>query len=449
MKHLLIFTLVFFGYNSISQPLLKFPTGLNCSADPEFLTPNANLECNTKFVPSKLFSNIYTKVVWNFGNGVTFDGYDCPAQDFNTLGTFANKVTITNQTDFVVLKSIKVNRINDNWKSATDANPDIYIEFFSEGTLVLKSCNHTDLNVPITFEIPNGFILEKDIKIEQWDADGFANPDDFITSFIIPKNYAGGTLTTTDSEVFVVTEKVKTTTFDFNITVNKPTASISEKRLDCTNVTLTATTQTAYKWSNGSTAKSINVGLGTYTVTITSAAGCTNSATHEVKQIVFKKPDVQCTQAALFCTNYSSFLKWLDKDLKPIFGKTDALFIPDKPGIYYLRYTAGGPDACPTISDGFDWPTCKVLSASEDILAETKVPEIYPNPTSDIIYFKNISNLIGATINLYNISGKLEKSTQITSEDTSIDLIDMANGAYIMQICEKSGLKYHIKVIKI
>ena len=56
-------------------------------------------------------------------------------------------------------------------------------------------------------------------------------------------------------------------------------------------------------------------------------------------------------------------------------------------------------------------------------------------------YFKNISNLIGATINLYNISGKLEKSTQITSEDTSIDLIDMANGAYIMQICKKSGLK--------
>jgi hypothetical protein len=64
------------------------------------------------------------------------------------------------------------------------------------------------------------------------------------------------------------------------------TARISGSTTVCSGqtTTLTASGGASYKWSNGSTNASINVGTGTYTVTATNAGGCTGTKTVTVTQ---------------------------------------------------------------------------------------------------------------------------------------------------------------------
>jgi hypothetical protein len=85
-------------------------------------------------------------------------------------------------------------------------------------------------------------------------------------------NVGAGTYTVT------VTNNSCTATASATVsTSSSPNAQISGNLTVCNNgtTTLTASGGTTYAWSNGSNTASITVGVGTYTVTVTNAAGCT------------------------------------------------------------------------------------------------------------------------------------------------------------------------------
>jgi len=88
---------------------------------------------------------------------------------------------------------------------------------------------------------------------------------------------SSGTYTVTVTSATGCTATSAASTVDINTPItaiiNPPSAQTCGG-----NVTLTATSATSYLWSTGATTQSISQGAGTYTVTVTSADGCTDDA---------------------------------------------------------------------------------------------------------------------------------------------------------------------------
>jgi hypothetical protein len=58
---------------------------------------------------------------------------------------------------------------------------------------------------------------------------------------------------------------------------------------------------------------------------------------------------------------------------------------------------------------------------------------IYPNPASDFIYIKNITE-VGANISIYGIDGTIALKTTIISDNQQVDVSDLANGIYLLKV---------------
>ena len=73
--------------------------------------------------------------------------------------------------------------------------------------------------------------------------------------------------------------------------------------------------------------------------------------------------------------------------------------------------------------------------------------EIYPNPAKNVINVKTADiKLLGMAYSIYDNAGKLVLSGKITSENTSIELGNLAAGIYILSIAE--NISQTFKVIK-
>ncbi len=82
-----------------------------------------------------------------------------------------------------------------------------------------------------------------------------------------------------------------------------------------------------------------------------------------------------------------------------------------------------------------------VLSTTNELIPEIK---IYPNPTSDKIYFTNLEN---NTFKLYSILGK-EMRFQFSPENQSMDISHLRNGVYFLEILSANKVKQVLKVLK-
>ena len=56
---------------------------------------------------------------------------------------------------------------------------------------------------------------------------------------------------------------------------------------------------------------------------------------------------------------------------------------------------------------------------------------MYPNPTTGIVNFNNVEN---ATIEVFNMMGQVISRVENASENTTIDLSNVANGNYVVRI---------------
>ncbi|MFN5323547.1 MAG: T9SS type A sorting domain-containing protein [Bacteroidota bacterium] len=129
----------------------------------------------------------------------------------------------------------------------------------------------------------------------------------------------GSNLNTTTAGTYTVTATgsngcTATTTYTLasNTTAPSNTVTASAAAFDCNtnSITLTAPVSSAYAWSNGSTASSINVtSAGTYSVTVTGSNGCTSVGTSTVNNN-FTTPTVSITAntASLNCSTNSVIL---------------------------------------------------------------------------------------------------------------------------------------------
>jgi hypothetical protein len=94
------------------------------------------------------------------------------------------------------------------------------------------------------------------------------------------------------------------TSASVTVVINTPTtASVNpSSSIYCgTNVTLTASAGASYQWSTGAVTQNISVGAGTYTVTVTSANGCTSTASGTVTNGTASTPTVSPAGTVIQC----------------------------------------------------------------------------------------------------------------------------------------------------
>ena len=129
----------------------------------------------------------------------------------------------------------------------------------------------------------------------------------------------------------------------------------------------------------------------------------------------------------------SATYQWINCDTDtPISGETGQSFTPTVNGTFAVDITIG------TCTERSECITVDTLGLEEFSENEIKV---YPNPVVSDLNIEFVNAEGQADIKLYDLSGKLILATTLTGDMTSLDLKEMPQGIYFLNIenAEKSG----------
>lgn len=250
------------------------------------------------------------------------------------------------------------------------------------------------------------------------------------------------------------------------VTVNPlPTITISGNTTVCqgSSTTLTASGADSYSWSTGENTASVSISsFGVYTVTGTSAEGC--SSTADVTVLVSQLPVITISGEADFCAGGSTTLTanggtsylWSD-------GTTDASITVNTAGTYQvIGYNTAGCNSMESVTvnqwqpasseftittdeDCYEWngqsycqtgdytQTFQTIHGCDSVVIlhltiETGIDNyamnanmnIYPNPTSDVVNVQltmNNEQLGNVTIQVYDVFGKMLDMVNVGNSD--------------------------------
>ena len=103
----------------------------------------------------------------------------------------------------------------------------------------------------------------------------------------------------------------------------------------------------------------------------------------------------------------------------------------------------------PTIQEGYGIPNFETIYNTlsiQDVVQENLVT-LYPNPTSNNIYFKNIENVSNVSVALYSTLGVMVLEKNITFSKPMLDISTLKSGIYFAQINSENSSQL-IKIIK-
>ena len=90
-----------------------------------------------------------------------------------------------------------------------------------------------------------------------------------------------------------------------------------------------------------------------------------------------------------------------------------------------------------------------ILTSSSEINTTGHTFNVYPNPSSSLIYINNTQNQI-VELELFDIDGRFIKERKITQQDKiELDTSDLKPSMYLLKLRTKDGSIYFEKVIKI
>lgn len=148
--------------------------------------------------------------------------------------------------------------------------------------------------------------------------------------------------------------------------------------------------------------------------------------------------------AGLNCQNYDSTLYgWSQNPATPtnISISSVAPLIYTHPAAVIARNYLINNKGWTITGDSYDDKCISALSTKENTIENDF--SIYPNPTSDFIYFKNLKD--GVSYKIFDISGRLV--LQSHSEKDRIDVKNLAKGNYMLQIITNKTIKI-LKIVK-
>ena len=82
-----------------------------------------------------------------------------------------------------------------------------------------------------------------------------------------------------------------------------------------------------------------------------------------------------------------------------------------------------------------------------EIASELQPIQIFPNPTQNLIHVKVDSKNAGSMYVIYDYSGKTFLKGKISSENTAIELADLPDGNYVLNLTSQTNGQ--VSVVKI
>jgi hypothetical protein len=206
--------------------------------------------------------------------------------------------------------------------------------------------------------------------------------------------------------------------------------SVCSDELPATLNAQSTSTGLVYDWSTNQNTQQIQVSsTGTYSVSVIDQNGC--ESTDEVAVQVLNSPNVNAGQDITVCANEfpvtlnatgnGSQVEWSTGAQTPFTTVNSA-------GTYTVTTTAqNGCQASDDVVVTSD-PCASLVEQNDGIL-------IYPNPTTSMVTILNKTTL-PLNYCLRTIEGKIVFQGELdsSSEKTSIDLINLSNGAYLIQL---------------
>lgn len=114
--------------------------------------------------------------------------------------------------------------------------------------------------------------------------------------------------------------------------------------------------------------------------------------------------------------------------------------------VVYHSHTGTNGSVLEGIQQPYEISVLTVLEEAEGI---NLLVLVYPNPTTDFLQLKVESdNLNDLTYQLLNMQGKLLENEQITGNQTSIAMSNLAQGTYFVKIIQGSRVIKTFKVVK-
>jgi len=87
-----------------------------------------------------------------------------------------------------------------------------------------------------------------------------------------------------------------------------------------------------------------------------------------------------------------------------------------------------------------------IITSNDEVISTEFSIDVFPNPTTDIIYFKNIQNLSRVDISVHNIEGKL--CFRDNDIGDSVNVENLNEGVYFISLFESGNFIKIFKVIK-
>ena len=398
---------------------------------------------------------------WNFGNGNISLSENPAPQVYTSPGEYLVYYTAWNSIDTMdvyTLSSIHVNSMSNYGNSFPSfENADTYFKLFQNGIQIYQSSIIGDQNPPVEWNTSINLNPQQTYTIEIWEADEsfgetYFGADDFMGSHTLNLNGCNGCGAGTSNFNYSINHQV---IYPSPTVIAQDTVhvygfpSIPTISYDQVNHTLsTANLSYAYQWYfNGSPIAGatnfthVVYQSGIYSVIAINPTGCVSFS--DTLSAVYCNPLLNPSISListnnLILSNYpaSSVIEWyMDGEL--ITDQQNDTITPIANGTYSAQITDSF--GCSYITNDFQ------LSVSIQEF-ETGQWMVYPNPAKDVMTIQVEDKMVGATIELLDLSGRLLRSSIIDKTTSLFDVSIFPSGTYFIYL-DNNGQKQVKKLV--
>ena len=386
---------------------------------------------------------------WNFGNGNISLSENPVPQVYTSPGDYLIYYTAWNSidtTEVYTLSNIHVNSMSNYGNSFPSyENADTYFKLFQNGIQIYQSSIIGDQNPPVQWTTSINLNPANTYFFEIWEADvsfgeTYFGADDFMGSYTLNLNGCNGCGAGTSNFNYTINHQV---IYPSPTIISQDTVHVHGYpqipiiAYDQANHTLTTPNfGYAYQWYfNGSpiagatNASHVIYLSGIYSVVAINPTSCVSFS--DTMTAVYCDPLLNPTIAFnstnnLILSNYpaSSVIEWfIDGVLIP--NQQNDTLSPQTNGTYSVQIT--DPFGCSYETSDFQ------LSVSIEEF-ETGQWMVYPNPVKEILTIQVEDKMIGATMKLLDLSGRLLVTSIIDKSSILFDVSLFPNGTYFIQL---------------
>jgi len=209
----------------------------------------------------------------------------------------------------------------------------------------------------------------------------------------------------------------------------------------------------SYQWSNGATTRTITVTQqGSYTVTVTDQNNCSGTSQPVVVTVYPKPPKPTITQTGGTLTSSSAAQYQWYYNGQPISGATDRSYtlVRDRDQSGYYKVSIRDNNGCENTSDSIYIDITPV-----EVAGDNTGIQFIPNPTSGElrIVFGDAIGAEHARVIVRNLVGRELLSVELgaisAGSSKTIDLANLPNGVYMVEVILPSGMRTIGRVTKV